>query len=109
MAAENVLELDESNFTTDVTQSDVPVLVDFWAPWCGPCRMVSPVIDELATERAGSLRVGKVNVDENQALAVQYGIQSIPAFVLFKNGEIVDRMLGAMPKGAFQAFIDRNL
>ena len=109
MANPEILNVTEATFAQDVLQSDVPVLVDFWAPWCGPCKMVAPVLDELAGEMAGKVRIAKVNVDDNQSLAMQFRISSIPSFVLFKNGQVADRMLGALPKSQFQSFIERNL
>ncbi|HNZ96617.1 MAG: thioredoxin [Acidobacteria bacterium] len=109
MANPEIITVSEASFAKDVLQSDVPVLVDFWAPWCGPCKMVAPVLDELAGEMAGKVRIAKVNVDENQSLAMQFRISSIPSFVLFKNGQVADRMLGALPKSQFQTFIERNL
>jgi thioredoxin 1 len=92
------LHLTESDFESQVLQSKVPVLVDFWAEWCGPCRMMGPVIDEAANELSGKIRVGKVNVDEAQGLAAKYGIMSIPALLVFKDGEVVEQFAGAMPK-----------
>ncbi|MCZ7650713.1 MAG: thioredoxin [Thermoanaerobaculia bacterium] len=109
MANPEILNVTEADFAQTVLQSDVPVLVDFWAPWCGPCKMVAPVLDELAGEMAGKVRIAKVNVDDNQSLAMQFRISSIPSFVLFKNGQVADRMLGALPKAQFQTFIERNL
>lgn len=94
----NIVEGTDTNFGLEVLKSDIPVLVDFWAPWCGPCRMVSPLVDELAEELTGKLKVVKVNVDENQEIAVKYGIRSIPTLSIFKDGNIVDGVIGAVPK-----------
>ena len=92
-----------------VVATKVPVVVDLWAPWCGPCRMVAPLLDELAEELDGKLRIAKVNVDENQELAMQFRISSIPAFVLFKNGEVVERAAGAMPKAMFKNLVAEHI
>ena len=103
-----VYKFDESNFDAEVLQSDIPVFVDFYADWCGPCKMMSPVIDKLAEEYEGKIKVGKVNVDENGDLAVKYGIMSIPNMVFFKNGEIADRVVGAIPKPAMKEKFEKN-
>jgi len=106
MASPNVINLSASNFDAEVSQSSIPVLVDFWAPWCGPCIQLSPVIDEIAAERIGKAKVGKINVDENPELAGKYRINSIPALLFFKGGEPAGQLVGRQPKSEILAKLD---
>jgi thioredoxin 1 len=99
MASPSTIEFTDANFESEVLKSPVPVLVDFWAEWCMPCRMLTPTIDALATETAGKAKVGKVNVDHHQGIAVKFGIQSIPTVMLFKNGQMVKKWVGVVQKG----------
>ena len=103
------LEFTDKNFQTDVVGSNIPVLVDFWAPWCGPCRMVDPVVEEIAGEYVGKLKVGKLNTDDNRETAAKYGIMSIPTIMIFKGGEVKARIVGAQPKRAIVEKIDEVL
>ncbi|AEF95051.1 thioredoxin [Desulfotomaculum nigrificans CO-1-SRB] len=92
------MELNAANFETEVLKADIPVLVDFWAAWCGPCRAIAPIVEQLSTEFAGKVKIGKVNVDENRDLAQQFGVMSIPTLIFFKNGEKVDQVIGFTSK-----------
>jgi len=103
------IELTEANFESEVLKSAQPVLVDFWAEWCGPCRMMNPIIDELVDSYQGKVKVGKVDVDKNPNLAAQYGIQGVPSFLIFQKGEMVKQMVGAQPKDKMSAEIDSLL
>ena len=94
----SVIKLDESNFDREVTQDGKPVIVDFWAEWCGPCKMIAPLLDEIARERADAVKVAKVNVDENQSLSLKYNIRAIPALLFFKNGQLRDQVTGVTSK-----------
>ena len=100
----SAININKNNFRNEVLNSEKPVLLDFWAPWCGPCRMVSPIVDEIAAER-GDIRVGKVNVDEEPELAGQFGVMSIPTLVVMKGGRVVNQMVGARPKSQILAML----
>jgi thioredoxin 1 len=109
MAADNILTLTKENFEKEVLQSAQPVLVDFWAQWCGPCKALAPVLDELAGEYNGRIKIGKVNVDDDQELASQFGIRSIPTLLLFKGGQVTDQIVGMRGKRELKASFDRAI
>jgi thioredoxin 1 len=102
-------QVTDSSFKQEVLDSDVPVLVDFWAPWCGPCRMVAPVVDEISEQYKGQIKVVKVNTDENPQVASQYGIRSIPTLMIFKEGQKVDMVVGAVPKSTLASTLEKYL
>lgn len=104
-----VLHINDADFESVVVNSDIPVLLDFWAPWCGPCKMIAPVLDELAPEFAGKAKIVKMNVDDNQATPAQFGVRSIPTLLLFKNGQVVATQVGALPKTQLTNFINQHI
>ncbi|CUV10615.1 Thioredoxin [hydrothermal vent metagenome] len=104
--AENLIEFTDDNFDTEVLKSNLPVLVDFWAEWCGPCKMIAPIVEEIAGDYAGKVKVGKVNVDFNNQVAMQYGIRGIPALLVFKGGSVANQIVGAVPKNNITQILD---
>lgn len=103
------IEITDASFKSEVTDSPVPVLVDFWAPWCGPCKMIAPVLEEIAQEYEGKAKIVKINIDDNQNIAAQFGVRSIPTLILFKNGNEVEKIIGAQGKDKLTALIDSVL
>ena len=104
-----VLHINDADFESIVVNSDIPVLLDFWAPWCGPCKMIAPVLDELAPEFAGKVKIVKMNVDDNQTTPARFGVRSIPTLLLIKNGQVVATQVGALPKTQLASFINQHI
>ncbi len=109
MTNNKIINLNNDNFNEEVLESDIPVLVDFWAAWCGPCRMIAPILEQLADEYDEKVKIAKVNVDEQTELASQYGVMSIPTLFLFKDGEVVKQTIGVRPKGELESMLDEVL
>ena len=109
MASDKILTLGDDNFEAEVIQSPVPVLVDFWATWCAPCKAIAPTIDALAAEYEGKIKVGKVNVDDSQSVPAKYGVRGIPTIIVFKDGKVIDQVVGAVPKSQLDALIKKAL
>ncbi|MBM4351386.1 MAG: thioredoxin [Deltaproteobacteria bacterium] len=105
----SLLHVNDKNFASEVLQATVPVLVDFWATWCGPCRAISPIVEELAKEFSGRVKITKLNVDENPAIPGQYGVRGIPTLILFKEGKVLDQIVGSVPKVRLKALIEKAL
>jgi len=109
MASENVVELSDDNFETEIVKADTVALVDFWAEWCGPCKQIGPTVDALATEYSGKLKVGKLNIDNHQLVPQQYNIRSIPTLLFFKGGQVVDQIVGAVPRSKLEEKINQHM
>ncbi len=107
--SENITHVTDATFSEDVLKSETPVLVDFWAEWCGPCKMIAPVLEEVAVSHAGKIKIAKVDVDDNREVAAKYGIRGIPTLLLFKNGELAAQKVGALSKAQLTAFVDSNV
>lgn len=109
MASDKIVILSDENFQDQIKGSQVPILVDFWAEWCAPCRMIAPMLEEISEEYSGKVKIGKLNVDQNRSIAAQFGVMSIPTLILFKDGEMVDQMVGAQPKENLVKILDAVL
>lgn len=107
--SDKIVQLTDASFEAEVLKSDTPVLVDFWAEWCGPCKMIAPILDELAEEFAGKIKIAKLNIDENQSTAPQYGVRGIPTLLIVKNGQVQDQQVGAVSKSQLSAFISKHV
>lgn len=107
--SDNITHVSDASFDADVLKSDLPVLVDFWAEWCGPCKMIAPVLEEVAVSHAGRIKVAKVDVDDNREIAAKYGIRGIPTLMIFKNGELAAQKVGALSKAQLTAFVDSQV